>query len=124
MTPESAVKRAILDYLTARHILAFRMQSGVSFAEYKGRQRAIPYGTPGMADLLAFPEVDGRPHPLWIECKTQKGKQSELQKYFQTMVTDRGHTYIVARCIEDVEATLASASLAALAATEKGEEGE
>jgi hypothetical protein len=115
-TPEGAVKRAILDYLAARHILAFRMQSGVSFAEHKGRKRAIPYGVAGMADVLAFPWtfVDDPVRnkdirmviPLWIECKAAKGKQSELQRSFQAQVEAEGHRYIIARGIEDVEAAL------------------
>jgi hypothetical protein len=112
MTPESAIKKAILDYLTARHIFALRMQSGVSFAEYKGKKRAIRYGVAGMSDILAFPKRCFWPctmplsSQLWIEVKTATGKQSELQKSFQKQVEEQGHRYIVARCIEDVEAAL------------------
>lgn len=102
---EREIQRAILDYLAAKHVLAFRMNSGAAVREYKGKTRKIIFGVPGMADILAFPIL---PHEygsvLWIECKAEKGKQSELQKSFQAQVESEGHKYIVARSIEDVMA--------------------
>ena len=106
---ESQIQRSILDYLAARHILAFRMQSGATMSSYGGKTRMIRYGTPGMADILAFvqPSECDYPHGhqrvYWIECKTEKGKQSELQKSFQAQVDHEGHRYGVCRSIEDVE---------------------
>ena len=99
---EKEVQAAILQYLTARRILAFRMNTGAVVSEYNGKQRMIRYGTPGMADILAF--YGGNAY--WIECKSPTGKQSELQKSFQQLVEAEGHVYAVARCIEDVEAAL------------------
>jgi hypothetical protein len=110
-TPEGAILKQILDYLAARNILAFRMQTGAVANEYKGKKRFMRFGTPGMADVLAFP-VDHYGNatfircPLWIEVKSSTGKQSELQKSFQEQVEDHGHNYIIARSIEDVEAAL------------------
>jgi hypothetical protein len=124
---ESEIQRAILDYLAARHILAFRQNTGAVASEYKGKKRFMRFGTPGMADILAFPSemtvfgfvtdgvnLDPRPvskrvkgvFVLWIECKAVKGKQSELQKSFQAQVEEAGHHYLVARSVEDVEAVL------------------
>lgn len=115
-TGEAAVQAAILEWLAARHILAFRMQSGATVSTYKGKTRMFRYGTPGMADILAFDHwfmEQGLGHghfiykaPIWIECKALKGKQSELQKSFQSQVEADGHRYIIARSIEDVEAEL------------------
>jgi hypothetical protein len=108
---ESEIQKAILDYLAARHILAFRMQTGASVSEYKGKTRMVRYGTPGMADILAFPmritwENEGV-IPLWLEVKADNGKQSEMQKSFQAQVEDEGHVYAIVRSIEDVERILA-----------------
>jgi hypothetical protein len=104
---ESHIQKSILDYLAARHILAFRMNSGVANID----KRFIRFGVPGMADILACPQHlcddgDWRPVFLWLECKAPKGKQSELQKSFQTQVVEAGHFYAVVRSIEDVEAEL------------------
>lgn len=113
---ESDIQKAILDYLAARHVLAFRMQTG----QAKMGDRYVRFGTPGMADILAFPHIPivlfkgenryetiiDRLLPLWIEVKADKGKQSPLQKSFQEQVEDEGHRYIVARSIEDVKEAL------------------
>lgn len=113
MTPEGAVLRQILDWLAAKHILAFRMQVGGMAGENSGKKWFMRFGTPGMADILAFPRslsknayLDITLPPLWIECKAAKGRQSELQKSFQAQVERDGHRYIIARSVDDVEATL------------------
>ena len=92
-TPEAGVQRAILDLLAAERILAFRMNSGVMRA---GR-RFVRFGVPGMADVLAFP---GR--VLWIECKSERGRQSPEQASFQRQVESHGHSYLLARTPEDL----------------------
>jgi hypothetical protein len=104
-TPESQVLRSILDYLAARHILAFRMNTGA----IKLEKRFVRFGAPGMADILAFPVWHdcGKARMgsvLWIEVKAEKGTQSAFQLSFQTQVEAAGHVYILARSIEDVEA--------------------
>jgi hypothetical protein len=105
---ESQTQRAILDHLAAKHILAFRMQTGSSVRSYGGKTRAIHFGVPGMADILAFPRIydaatNGFPLPTWIECKAPKGKQSDLQKSFQARVEAEGHSYILAFSLDDLE---------------------
>jgi hypothetical protein len=120
VTPEGAVLKAVLQYLAARHVLAFRM-STLAMPTPDGK-RFIKAGVPGMADVLAFPHKEVRfgpcadrassiklgetIEPFWIECKAAKGKQSELQKSFQAQVEREGHRYIIARSVEDVEAAL------------------
>ena len=117
MTPEGAIKRVILDYLAARHILAFRMNTMTSIRSYKGKQRRIDSGVPGMADVLAFPQIKVHcpagcsrpliaPFPVWLEVKAEKGKQSELQKSFQAQVEAEGHLYRIVRSVQDVEEAL------------------
>lgn len=109
-----------MQYLAARRVLAFRMNTGTATQQNgaDGKKRFMRFGTPGMADILAFRNrsrgVDDRGAwcsfeeivPIWLEVKTEKGKQSELQKNFQAMVEEHGHIYAVVRSIEDVEALL------------------
>jgi hypothetical protein len=115
-TPEGQILKAIMDWLAAKHILAFRQNSG-SLRNPAGKP--IRFGVPGMADILVFQRCEFRLgangesivlaqtiRPLWIECKAAKGKQSELQKSFQAQVESEGHKYVVARSIEDVEEAL------------------
>jgi hypothetical protein len=112
---ESDIQRQILDYLAAKRIMAFRMNTGMMRGEHKGKAWAVRFGTPGMADVLAFPKLVGFfQHsansglynectiPYWIEVKAPKGKQSELQKSFQAQVEAEGHKYVLARSIDEV----------------------
>ena len=123
---ESDIQRSILDYLAAKHIMAFRMNTGAMSAEHNGKKRFMRFGTPGMADILAFRTIGefvvtardtvlletityrGVPAslPTWIECKAPKGKQSELQKSFQQQVELEGHIYILAHSLDDVIAVI------------------
>jgi hypothetical protein len=65
--------------------------------------RFMRFGTPGMADIVAYPTSCAVPAVMWIECKAAKGRQSELQKSFQKLVQDAGHAYVIARSVDDVE---------------------
>ena len=102
--------KTILDYLSAQRILAFRLNTGASVSEYKGKKRMVRYGVPGMADVLAFKRLDDGSFgnnwasfmPFWIEVKAPKGKQSDLQKSFQAQVESHHHKYIVAYSLDDV----------------------
>ena len=112
---ESDIQKAILAWLAAKHILAFRMNTGAMAGEHNGKKRFMRFGTPGMADILAFPvflkvctcdEERQQIFPTWIEVKAEKGKQSEFQKSFQAQVEEAGHRYILAKSVEDVDAIL------------------
>jgi hypothetical protein len=114
-TPESYVLKAVQDYLGAKRIMYFRMNT-LAMPTSDGK-RFIKAGTPGMADVLAFPQIKITagtaraitPLPLWIEVKAEKGKQSILQALFQKQVEDEGHMYIIARSVEDLDAALKGA---------------
>jgi len=103
---ESETQKAILDYLAARKIFALRLNTG-TFQNGKRFIRAHSAGA-GAADILAFPVRVQRNaiHPLWIEVKSAKGKQSAEQKSFQQKVLSEGHLYCLARSVEDVELIL------------------
>jgi hypothetical protein len=96
---EKHVQKAILDYLAAKRVLAFRMNSGML---RNPAGRPVTFGVPGMADVLAFINWQYAIQPLWIECKAPRGKQTEIQKSFQEQVEAHGHKYLIARQLEDV----------------------
>lgn len=99
---EKDVLRQVMQYLRLQKCLVYRMNTGASqFQNYPGGKKYfVRFGEKGMADILAFTKSSA----IWCECKATNGKQSEYQKHFQTEVEAMGHTYIVARCLEDVEA--------------------
>jgi hypothetical protein len=106
MTPEGAIVKQILDFLEAKRVLAFRINTGAMKSEHKGKMRFMRFGSVGMADILAFTFDRNEPsrpsRALWIECKTGKGRQSEAQKSFQSKVEHDGHRYVTARSMDDV----------------------
>ena len=117
-TPEGQLQHLVLDWLAAKHIFSVRMNSGTLIG---ATGRPVTFGVPGMADILAFVKRrDGfltSPaiandftrwiiHPLWIELKSPKGKQSELQKSFQTKVESEGHRYLLIRSLDELEEQL------------------
>jgi len=123
--PESLIQSAIMDYLAARHILAFRMNSGATImpATENFKRRFIRYGVKGMADILAFQKTsyiyeckhsEGKwdagairlHRPIWLEVKADKGKTTPDQDAFAAMVRAYGQAYHVVRSVEDVEAVL------------------
>lgn len=108
-TPEGQILAAVMDYLAAKRILAFRMNTGA----VKTEGRFFRFGIKGMGDILAFPIVTVnvspyrvKPYPIWFECKTAKGRQTRDQACFQATVEGEGHTYAVVRSIEDVQIVL------------------
>jgi hypothetical protein len=98
-TPEGALLRLVMDWLSAEHIFALRMNVGVM---RNAANRPVHFGIEGTADILAFPVSLGRPHPVWIELKAGKNGQSESQRSFQRHVEERGHTYLLAYSLDDV----------------------
>ena len=118
---EAQTQKAIMEYLAAKGVLCFRMNSGAVLASYNGKTRMVRYGVPGMADVLAFPtifkhdltifgKIEGLGYheqvALWIEVKGPKGVQSDLQKSFQQQVEAHGHRYVLAKSLDDVIAVI------------------
>ena len=111
--PEGALQRLVLDYLAAEHIFSLRMNSGTLINQ---AGRPVTFGVPGCADILAFPRIlvsDGVhataievPFPVWLELKAPKGKQSELQRSFQSKVESEGHRYLLIRSLDELEARI------------------
>jgi hypothetical protein len=106
ITPENAVKKAILDLLAAESVFAFRLNTA-SFAgeNAHGKKRffqAHGLGR-GAADILALPPVvidrmfyrRNGITPLWIETKAPGGKQSPEQRRFEANVRAHRHEYLL-----------------------------
>lgn len=118
MTPEGYVKKAVCDLLDAERILYWRMNAGATvLTGAGGKKRMIRGHGAGTADILAAPLVPSvltlrkeksfpKPVFLWIEVKSDTGKQSPVQRSFQRLVEAQGHIYIIARSSDDVLAKL------------------
>ena len=97
---ESVLVRIILKYLGARNIVAWRSNTGASVYEHNGRRRFVRYGVRGSADIHAIDPNNGR--IVCIECKSDKGKQSEDQFQFQLDIERSLGIYILAKDLDDV----------------------
>lgn len=106
---ESRIQKACVQWFRLQHSrkkkLLFAIPNG---AALKGdaKQRAIQMNrlkaeglVPGAADLfLSIPSGDLA--GLYIETKTEKGDQSELQKDFEIEVVAVGYGYVLARSLD------------------------
>lgn len=96
--PESGVLRACLQLLACEHIFHRRWNSGSAKVDNgDGTQRFFRFGNKGDADILAAPLIRDVAHFLWIETKSDTGRQSFEQKIFQKYVEAMGHTYLLVR---------------------------
>jgi hypothetical protein len=106
VTPEGAILDAILGYLQAERVTAWRMNTGA----VKLENRFIQFNVAGFSDILAIPIVRGKfkgfpvqwCEPWFIEVKTEKGRQSAEQKSFELQVKDAGAQYFVIRSVEEM----------------------
>jgi hypothetical protein len=65
----------------------------------------VKFGTPGQGDISGILAGGRR---LEIECKTERGRQSEEQVSFQLMIERFGGLYVLARSVEEVDTALAA----------------
>lgn len=99
MSTEKNTQAAILQYLNAKRIFAYRQNSG-AFKTERGFYRFCSIN--GLPDVMAFSQ--GKAYA--IECKDKQGRQSPAQKEFQTNFEKAGGIYVLARSIDDVMAIL------------------
>jgi len=76
--------------------------NGIFWRQNAGRIRSdrgawVSLGPPGIADIVGL--IEGR--AVFVEVKTEKGKQRKAQKAFQVAAEKAGGIYIVARYPED-----------------------
>jgi len=99
---EKFVLRQIMDFLSVRHVFHVRLNTGAFRANYYGNKRFFRCHSlgPGAADILALPPGKA---PVWIETKSNRGRQTEAQKLFASYVETYGHRYVVAHSSDDLE---------------------
>ena len=83
---ESSILSAVRQYLRLKGWFVIRIQQGLGCHK-------------GISDLIAL--KDGQ-NTLWIEVKTETGRLSEFQEWFQMDITNHGGTYVVVRSLEDI----------------------
>jgi hypothetical protein len=72
-----------------------------------GRFLKLPYGVcKGIPDLIAWYGDPTFGIQIFIECKAPKGKQSTVQKIFESKIKRYGISYYVVDAVEQVEAIL------------------
>ena len=85
MTPETALKRQIRDYLRLKGWFVFHVLQGL------GAYR-------GISDMIALKA--GR--VVFLEVKSPRGRQNDNQQKFQQDVEDHGGEYWLVRSLDDV----------------------
>jgi hypothetical protein len=102
---ERDIQRAVLDYLAARRIFAFRTNTGAAMLPGRGgKPQLVRFGYKGVADVIGCYQTPAayKGRFFAIEVKGPKGKQSDEQADFQREVEKAGGIYILARSVEDV----------------------
>ena len=97
---EALIQVKIVKYLQSRGIYFFSVPNEAA-AENKIRQmQLVSMGLrSGVSDLIMlYPKRS----LTFLEVKTQKGKQSDKQKKFESRVCEHGFKYYVVRSVEDV----------------------
>lgn len=97
---ETALVRAVLEYLQLRGIPSWRNNTGAAtYVDKYGRKRHVKYGVPGASDILGLIPPTGR--LLAIECKAGKIKPTDKQIEFLDMVREAGGLAVVAYDLGD-----------------------
>ena len=96
---ESEIQKQILSYLKLKRVLAMRINTKGEFRKTgPGTGVLLKNENRGFADILCI----HKGIPIFLEIKTEKGKQSEEQKDFANKVTLEGAYYFIIRSIEDL----------------------
>lgn len=107
MTPEAAIKRSIcgaLEIYARKHHLIFWVQESVGVYDAKKgvyRRKTSRWQTNGIADIIVIIKINNLSIPIFLEVKTDVGRQSEHQKAFQVLIESVNGFYFVVRSIDD-----------------------
>lgn len=94
---EHRIQCAIVKYLRYSGYFVFSVPNGGNRDARTGKMLKDEGALAGVSDLIiVLPES-----VVFVEVKTDKGKQSESQRLFQDEVTKRGHQYVVWRSLDD-----------------------
>jgi len=100
---EKQVETSIIRWLEVNGYFAFKVENGGTFDQKRNTFR-FNHRTRirGIADIYLL--YNGR--SIWIEVKSEVGKQSIYQMAFEKLVKENGGYYFLARSIADVEGAL------------------
>lgn len=101
--PEQAVQKAVLLWLRAQGALVAVTDAGAAYRAGAFFGDAIPAGWPDITGLLPNGRFIG------VECKSKRGRQSQMQKAMEWEIRERNGIYILARCVDDVQNGIANA---------------
>ena len=93
--------KAILQYLAATGVVAWRMNTGAVSATYQGKPRFVRFGVKGMSDIIGLIPPSGR--LLAVEVKRPEGKPTPEQTQFLAAVVRAGGIAFLARSVKDVQ---------------------
>jgi hypothetical protein len=103
-TPESAVLRACLSYLSIKGIEHWRTNTGMAMLPGRGgKLQPVRFGKKGVPDICGY-LPDGR--AMFVEAKASDGKLSPEQSLFLDRARKAGCVCIVARSLDDLIAGL------------------
>lgn len=111
--PESHVVRDVLGYVQHLGGYAWRQNTGGGYFQNRkgGKEYYVQFAEKGACDIIGVvPHPSGGGIALFIECKTETGKQSPEQIAWQHEIESRGGAYIICRPStwqEVIDATLA-----------------
>ena len=94
---EHRIQQAIVRYLRYSGYFVFAVPNGGKRDKIAGKILKDEGALAGVADLIIVMPSE----VIFVEVKTDKGKQSEAQQHFQKVVTDLDHTYLVWRSVDD-----------------------
>ena len=109
MLPEKVIQKSILDYLRTRSdIYFFRAGAG---AVKTSTGRFFKSGKPGVPDIVCCVKKttdNGRVVGIFLglEVKTEKGRQSVVQKKAEQEIKNAGGQYHIVRSVADVKEIL------------------
>ena len=96
---EQQIQRAILDYLAAVGIPAWRQNTGAMAGAHNGKSWYVRFGPKGQSDIQGVLPGSGR--FLAIEVKRPKGKATPEQHAFLDRITEAGGVAFIAWSVED-----------------------
>lgn len=111
MSERDLVHSVLVAWGATPHLRIWRMNTGVGwFVNGQPARKTDPgaypvrFGLPGQGDISGVTSGGRR---LEIECKAERGRQSDDQRNFQAMIERFGGLYVLARSVDDVDRALA-----------------
>ena len=103
---ESDLQKAIVEYLDLMGVFYFAVNNEMAGGGKQAKIRMAHFKAMGLRAGASDLVLVLREKVVFMEVKTEKGRQSESQKRFQVVVERLGHVYKIVRSVRDVEEVL------------------